>query len=504
MDTWFYLSQGFEVALTPQNLMIALIGCFVGTIIGLLPGLGPINGVAILLPLAFALKLPAESALILLATVYIGCEYGGRISSILLNVPGDAAAIMTALDGYPMAQQGRGGVALSISAVSSFTGSIIAIGGIILFAPTLAQWSLAFGPAEYFALMVFAIACLGSMMAQNPLKSFLSALIGLGLATVGVDANTGVYRFTFDSVHLSDGIQFIVVVIGLFSVSEILLMLESTTSGQALVRKTGRMLFNAKEATQCVGATLRSSVIGFFVGILPGAGATIASAITYMTEKKISGNTGNFGNGDIRGVAAPEAANNASACGSFIPMLTLGVPGSGTTAVMLGALTLYNITPGPTMFSQQPEIVWGLIAALLIANVILLIVNIPLIGLFTRMLTIPLWFLVPAIAAVSAVGVYAVHSTTFDLVLMVLLGIMGYGLRKMHFPMSPLILGFVLGEMLEQNLRRALSISNGNMEILWHSNVSLSLLILAVLVILVPPLLRWLRYRWRMTRVNKV
>lgn len=264
MDTWIYLSQGFAVAMTPENLVIALIGCFVGTIVGLLPGLGPINGVAILLPLAFALHLPAESALILLATVYIGCEYGGRISSILLNVPGDAAAIMTALDGYPMAQQGKGGVALSISAVSSFFGSLIAIGGIILFAPLLAQWSLAFGPAEYFALMVFAIACLGSMMAQNPLKSFLAALIGLGLATVGVDANTGVYRFTFDSVHLSDGVQFIVVVIGLFSVSEILLMLEHTSSGQTMVRKTGRMLFNLKEGAQCIGTTLRSSVIGFF------------------------------------------------------------------------------------------------------------------------------------------------------------------------------------------------------------------------------------------------
>ena len=499
MDTWLYLSQGFAVALTPENLMIALIGCFAGTIVGLLPGLGPINGVAILLPLAFAMHLPAASALILLATVYIGCEYGGRISSILLNVPGDAAAIMTAIDGYPMAKQGRGGVALSISAVSSFVGSMIAIGGIILFAPTLAQWSLAFGPAEYFALMVFAIACLGSMMAQNPLKSFLSALLGLGLATVGVDANTGVYRFTFDSVHLSDGIQFIVVVIGLFSVSEILLMLESTSSGQTLVRKTGRMMFTMKEAASCTAATLRSSVIGFFVGILPGAGATIASAITYMTEKKLSGDKGTFGDGDIRGVAAPEAANNASACGSFIPMLTLGVPGSGTTAVMMGALTLYNITPGPAMFTEQPDIVWGLIAALLIANVMLLIMNIPLIGLFTRMLTIPMWFLAPAIAAVSAVGVYAVHSTTFDLVLMVALGVLGYLLRKMHFPMSPLILGFVLGEMLEQNLRRALSISNGNLGILWESGVTKSLLLLAVLVVTLPPLIKLLRKRRKET-----
>ncbi len=500
MDTWIYLSQGFAVAMTPENLLIALIGCFVGTIVGLLPGLGPINGVAILLPLAFALHLPAESALILLATVYIGCEYGGRISSILLNVPGDAAAIMTALDGYPMAQQGRGGVALSISAVSSFFGSMIAIGGIILFAPLLAQWSLAFGPAEYFALMVFAIACLGSMMAQNPLKSFLAALIGLGLATVGVDANTGVYRFTFDSVHLSDGVQFIVVVIGLFSVSEILLMLESTSGGQTLVRKTGRMLFNTKEAAQCVGATLRSSVVGFFVGILPGAGATIASAITYMTEKN-SAVTAITSARAIFAAWRPEAANNASACGSFIPMLTLGVPGSGTTAVMMGALTLYNITPGPAMFTEQPDIVWGLIAALLIANVMLLIMNIPLIGLFTRMLTIPLWFLVPAIAAVSAVGVYAVHSTTFDLLLMVGLGVLGYIMRKMHFPMSPLILGFVLGEMLEQNLRRALSISNGNLAILWQSGVTKTLLVLAIAVLVVPPLLR-LRRKQRQRRAE--
>ena len=278
-------------------------------------------------------------------------------------------------------------------------------------------------------------------------------------------------------------------------------MLESTSGGQTLVRKTGRMLFNTKEAAQCVGATLRSSVVGFFVGILPGAGATIASAITYMTEKKLSGNSDNFGKGDIRGVAAPEAANNASACGSFIPMLTLGVPGSGTTAVMMGALTLYNITPGPAMFTEQPDIVWGLIAALLIANVMLLIMNIPLIGLFTRMLTIPLWFLVPAIAAVSAVGVYAVHSTTFDLLLMVGLGVLGYIMRKMHFPMSPLILGFVLGEMLEQNLRRALSISNGNLAILWQSGVTKTLLVLAIAVLVVPPLLR-LRRKQRQRRAE--
>ncbi|SUC47738.1 Tripartite tricarboxylate transporter TctA family [Providencia stuartii] len=331
------------------------------------------------------------------------------------------------------------------------------------------------------------------MMSQNPVKSLLAALIGLAFATVGVDANSGEYRFTFNSVNLSDGIQFIVLVIGLFSVSEILLMLEGTATGQGLIRKTGRMLFNRKEAKACAGPTLRSSFIGFFVGVLPGAGATIASAITYMTEKKISGANNQFGNGDVRGVAAPEAANNASACGSFIPMLTLGVPGSGTTAVMMGALTLYNITPGPGMFTEQPDIVWGLVAALLIANIVLLIMNIPLIGLFTRMLSVPLWFLVPTIATISAVGVYAVHSTTFDLLLMMGLGIFGYILRKMNFPLSPLILGFVLGEMLEQNLRRSLSISNGDFDILWSSSISQCLLVMAVLVLALPPIIKLIR-----------
>jgi putative tricarboxylic transport membrane protein len=495
METLQLLAQGFGVALQPNNLLMAFGGAFIGTIVGMLPGLGPINGVAILLPLAFALKLPPETALILLAAVYMGCEFGGRISSILLNVPGDAGAIMTAVDGYPMARNGEPGVALSISAWSSFVGSTIATIGIVLFAPLLASWALAFGPAEYFALMIFAIACLGGMVGDRPMKTILAALMGLSLATVGVDANSGVYRFTFDDVHLADGIQFIVVVIGFFSVSEILLMLEQSHGGEQLIKASGRMMFNVKELFATLGTTLRSSVMGFVIGVLPGAGATIASAIAYMTAKRIHGSEpgAKFGEGDIRGVAAPEAANNASACGSFVPMLTLGVPGSGTTAVMVGALTLYNITPGPLLFENQPDVVWGLIASLFVANVILLVLNIPLVRVFARMLSVPLWGLVPAIAAISAVGVYAVHATTFDLMLTMALGVVGYVLRKLEFPMSALILGFVLGEMLEQNLRRALSISNGEVSILWSSPISLVLLILAIGMLVVPPLMRRLR-----------
>lgn len=409
METLNFLMQGFAVALTPTNLMLALVGAFLGTIVGMLPGLGPINGVAILLPFAYALGLPAESALILLAAVYLGCEYGGRISAILINVPGDAAAIMSTLDGYPLAKQGKAGVALSLSAVSSFTGSTIATIGVVLFAPLLAKWAIAFGPAEYFVLMVFAITCLSGLVGDQPIKTAVAALIGLGLATVGVDAVTGIYRFTFDSVNLSDGIQFTTIVIGFFSISEILIMLEQTATGQKALEQGKRALFNAKEFMFAFGTMIRSGIVGFVVGVLPGAGATIASAMTYTNEKKLAGESGTFGDGDLRGIAAPEAANNASACGSFIPMLTLGVPGSGTTAVMMGALTLYNITPGPQLFSEQPNIVWGLIASLFVGNVILLILNLPLVGLFAKMLNTPNYILIPAIAAVSFVGVYAIH-----------------------------------------------------------------------------------------------
>jgi len=331
------------------------------------------------------------------------------------------------------------------------------------------------------------------MVGDKPVKTVIATLIGLALATVGIDANSGVYRYTFDSVHLADGMQFIVVVIGLFSVSEILLMLEQTHAGEVAVKATGRMLFNFKEMADTWWGTLRSSVIGFFIGVLPGAGATIASAVTYMTEKKLCDKEGTFGKGAIRGVAAPEAANNSAANGSFVPMLTLGVPGSGTTAVMMGALTLYNINPGPLLFENQPNLVWGLIASMFIANVLLLIMNIPMIGVFTRMLAVPNWLLVPAIAAISVVGVYAVHSTTFDLVLMIGIGIAGYLLRKMDFPMSPLILGFVLGDMMEQNLRRALSISNGEVGVLFESGISIALWALAILMIVGPRLYRRIR-----------
>ena len=402
---------------------------------------------------------------------------------------------MTALDGYPMARQGLGGVALSISAWSSFVGSLIATIGIVLFAPLLASWALSFGPAEYFALMCFAFACIAGLMGDAPVKAGLAAIIGLSMSCVGLDSNSGVYRFTGGDIHLSDGIQFVVVVIGVFSISELLLMLQEHHSSTGLVTQTGRMLFNLKELAHTWWGTVRSSVVGFVVGVLPGAGATIASAMTYSMEKRLTDTEGTFGKGDIRGVAAPEAANNSAATGSFVPMLTLGVPGSGTTAVMVGALSLYNITPGPALFTQQPDLVWGLIASLFLANVILLVLNIPLVGVFTKVLSVPNWLLVPGIVAVSSVGVYAVHATTFDLVLMTGLGFAAYLLRKQGVPMAPLILGFVLGDLMEQNLRRALSISNGDAGILVGSPITIGLWTAAVLMLVVPVGLRWLAGR---------
>jgi len=486
METFAYLGQGFGVALSPYNLFTALCGTLIGTVVGLLPGLGPINGVALLIPIAFALGLPPETALILLAAVYLGCEYGGRISSILLNIPGEASAVMTTLDGYPLARQGKAGVALSISAWSSFVGGLMATCGVVIFAPLLAKWAVAFGPAEYFVLMVFAVVCLAGMAGDKPVKTAVAACIGLLLSCVGVDSNSGVYRFTFGSLGLADGIQFVVLVLGLFSVSEILVLLERTHHGQKALDTSGRMLFNVKEGLSVLATNLRSGATGFVMGVLPGAGATLASAVSYMAEKRLAVKDNKFGNGDLRGLAAPETANSAAACGSMVPMLTLGVPGSGTTAVMLGALTLYNITPGPLLFRDQPDIVWGLIASLFVANVMLIIINVPMIKVFTKILAVPYWALVPAIAIITSIGVYAVHATTFDLFLMIGIGVFGYILRKMDFPLSAILLGFILGGLMEQNLRRALSISNGDLSILWGSSITLAVWALVALMIALP------------------
>ncbi|WP_020180200.1 tripartite tricarboxylate transporter permease [Methylopila sp. M107] len=483
-----YLWQGFAIALTWQNLLIGLIGCFLGTIIGALPAIGPINGIALLMPIAYTMGLPAESTMILLAAVYSGCEYGGRISSILLNVPGDAGAVFTAMDGNPLARQGRAGEALMISGLSSFVGGMIGVVGLTLFAPLLAGIAIGFGPAEYFVLMVFAFATLGSMVGDQPVKTLIGCVLGLMLATVGLDPTSGSYRFTFGSDEIGDGIDFVVLVIGLFSISEALIMLEQQHAGE-VIAKVGRSFVRWKDIVFTTGATIRGSLIGFLVGVLPGTGASVASAVSYTLEKRVSDTEKTFGKGDMRGLASPEAANNSCAMGCFAPMLTLGIPGSGTTAVMLGALMLYNIQPGPTMFKDNPTIVGGLIASLYIGNILLLILNIPLVGIFSRMLTLPNWILLPAIMVLSVVGVYSTHASVASILLMLAVGVFGYLLRKLSFDLAPVILGFVLGQVMEVNLRNALAISGGDLAILYQSGIAKTLWVLAFAVAVGPFLL---------------
>jgi putative tricarboxylic transport membrane protein len=471
-----FLADGFAVALTPTNIGLALFGCFIGTIVGALPGLGPVNGVAILIPLAFSLQLPPESALIMLSCVYYGCMYGGRISSIMLNIPGDEPAMMTCLDGYPMAQKGRAPEALAISAIASFVGAILATIGLMLFAPLLVRLAIHFGPAEYFALFILAFATIGGITGSNPAKALLAAALGLALGTVGIDPQSGIPRYTFGVFELFDGFDAIVAIVGLFAISEVLVLLEEShatisTRMVAVNRAFARM----SDIKASFGAMMRGSLVGFVAGVLPGAGASLGSFLAYTVEKRFSDREGTFGTGDPRGLAAPEAGNNAAAGGALVPMLSLGVPGSGTTAVLLALLISLNITPGPLLFQKEPDVVWGLIAALFFANIVLLVLNLPLVGLFTRMLSIPLWGLMPFVVMVSFVGVYSIHHSAFDLIVMVAFGVLGYLLRKLAIPVVPVVLGLLLGADMESNLRRALSISGGDYAIFFQSGIALTL-----------------------------
>ena len=480
------LAQGFAVALSPFNLFLVLAGCFAGTLIGALPGIGPINGVAILLPIAYGLGFPPESALILLAGIYYGAEYGGRISSILLNVPGDASAVITTLDGYPLARSGNAGRALSVSAVASFLGGTFSVILLTLFGPFMASYAITFSPSDYVALMVFAFASLASLVGSNPVKTLLAALIGIMISSIGIDANTGVMRYTFGVPDLLAGIDFLVVVIGLFGMAELIFLVEQQVSGKLKPLAIDKSFVKARDLVVTRFTILRSAIIGFFIGILPGTGASVASAVAYGTEKRIANEGANFGNGEIKGLVAPETANNAAAGGAMVPMLTLGIPGSGTTAILLGALLLFNVTPGPLLFEQRPEIAWGLIASMYIGNVALLIINLPLVGLFARMLTVPQQYLTPMIAVLAFVGVYSVVSNPHDLYMIIALGVLGWLLRKLDFSLAPVILGFVLGRLFEDNLRRALSISGGDWGILVESGNSVVLYVLAAVVVIAP------------------
>lgn len=490
METLSLLAGGFAVALTPTTLMLAVAGCIIGTMVGALPGLGPSNGVAILIPLAFSFGLDATEALILMTSVYYGAMYGGRISSILLNIPGDEPALMTTLDGYPMAKQGRASDALVLSGVASFVGAMFATIGLMLLAPLLAKVAYLFGPAEYFALYLLAFSTLGGIASNNQRKAALASCIGLAIAMIGLDNSTGMGRFTGGNLHLLDGVDFLVAIVGLFAVSEVFVFIESHGKQSAIGVKIDRITVPVRDIVRTAGTMLRSSVIGFVAGILPGAGASLGSFLAYMAEKAVVRDKSKFGKGDPRGIAAPEAGNNAAAGGALVPMLTLGVPGSGTTAVLLALLMTLNITPGPLLFTERPDVVWGLIAALLIANVVLLILNVPMVKVFVKVLSVPPWVLLPGVTMVSFVGIYSLSGSYFDLVLMIMFGLLGWFLRKLDVPTVPIILGILLGNAMEDSLRRAMTLSDGEWTYLFSSGISITFWIAAVAGFVAPVFLR--------------
>lgn len=489
MDILGNLLYGFSVALTPENVFYAFLGSFAGTLVGAMPGIGSVAGVAIVLPLTFGMN--PVSAMIMLAAIYYGCQYGGSISSIVINTPGDSPAIMTCMDGYPMARQGRAGPALGMAAFGSFIGGTFAIIGLMALAVPLVQVALRFGPAEYAMLIVLALTTLGGLAGESVSKALLMAVLGLLIGTVGTDVISAVPRYTYGRDFLLDGINFVPLAMGLFAMSEVMLSAERQLSVSIYNARVGSLLPNLQDWIACKWSIVRGTVLGFVIGALPGAGATLATFLAYSLEKSSSKHPEEFGKGAIEGVAAPETANNAASIGAMVPLLTLGIPGSGTTAIMLGALMMYGLRPGPLLFEKNPELVWGLIASMYIGNVILLILNVPLIRLWITMLRVPFPILLPLIVVVCATGTYALHGVITDLWIMLIAGMAGYALRKLDYPMAPIILGLVLGPMLETHVRRALLLSQGDWSIFVSRPLAAAFLVLAVLSMFTPVIRAW-------------
>ncbi len=482
---------GLTTALTPVNLMMVFIGCFAGTFIGMLPGLGPISAIALMIPITYGFD-PA-AGLILMAGVYFGAIFGGSTSSILINAPGVAGTVATSFDGYPLAKAGHAGKALAIAAYASFSGGTLAAIFLLIAAPALATVALSFQSADYFALMVLGLTAVSAFAGRGQfLKAIMMTLLGLMLATVGTDAAEGIQHFTFGRLDLLDGISFLLLAMATFALSEALMTIlkgeqVSEAAAAATRGKVGSLKLNKEEVRTIAPAIGRASVLGFLIGVLPGAGATIASFLAYGMERNFASSTekDKFGKGSLRGLAAPEAANNAACSGSFVPLLTLGIPGSGTTAVMLGALLSYNVQPGPQLFVERPEVFWSVIISMYIGNVVLLILNLPLIPYIARLLMLPANLLVPLILFFSLIGVYLVSFNTFDIFMMVGFAVFAVALRLFGYPLAPLILGFILGGMMEENLRRALDIYDGY-AFLWERPLTLAIMLVTLLVLVAP------------------
>ncbi|MGK6316590.1 tripartite tricarboxylate transporter permease [Neorhizobium sp. DT-125] len=490
MDLFNNLALGFGVAFTFDNIIYCLVGAIVGTLIGILPGLGPVATVAMLLPITYALE--PTSALIMLAGIYYGAQYGGSTTAILVNLPGEASSVVTCLDGYQMARNGRAGQALTVAALGSLFAGCVGTLLLAAVAPSLASVAVGFGAAEYFSLMVLGLIAAVVLASGSAVKAIAMVVFGLLLGTIGTDINSGAERYTFGIFELSEGIDFVVVAMGVFGITEILRNLEKAANRELVTSRIDSLMLTRDDVRRSAPAVLRGTALGSILGILPGGGALLSSFAAYTIEKRLSKHPQEFGKGAIEGVAAPESANNAAAQSSFVPMLTLGIPANATTALLMGAMMIHNIQPGPQVMSSNPELFWGLIASMWVGNVMLVILNLPMIGIWVKMLKIPYRLLYPAILVFVTVGVFSIQNSTFAIYMMIGFGLLGYILSKLEFEAAPLLLGFILGPILEDNFRRALLISAGDFAAFLTRPVSGGLLALAaiLLILLLSPRFR--------------
>lgn len=485
--------DGFGVVMQPTNLLYCLIGVVVGMLIGVLPGLGPAATIAILLPVTFGIE--PVTAIIMLAGIFYGAQYGGTITSVLLRLPGEASSVVTVFDGHALARQGKAGTALGIAAIGSFIGGTVSIIALSVVAPLVASFALDFGPPEYTALALLGILLVATVSSGHRLKAIIAACVGLLLATVGRDGFTSAERFTFDNLSLADGIDFVPIAMGLFGLGEILYNLEERHRAVQAPATIANVWPSRKDLRQSSGAIGRGSVLGFFLGILPGGGATMSSLVAYAVEKRRAKDPSRFGKGAIEGVAAPETANNAAATSSFIPLLTLGIPANATMAVIFGALLIQGVSPGPQLVSEEPELFWGVVNSMYLGNILLLIMSIPLVGLFVRILRVRATVLAPITVLITLVGVYTVNNDVFDIVLVIVFGALGYLMKKLGFDPGPLVLAFVLGALLEESLRRSLLIFDGDATGFFTRPISGTLLFAFVLVAALPGIRALLRRR---------
>ncbi|MBI4082260.1 MAG: tripartite tricarboxylate transporter permease [Candidatus Lambdaproteobacteria bacterium] len=481
MDILSGLIGGFGVILTPANLYYCFLGSLVGTLIGVLPGIGPLATLSLLLPFTF--NLPAVSAIVMLAAIFYGAMYGGSTTSILVNIPGEAASVITCLDGYQMARQGKAGRALGIAALGSFFAGTLSTAALTLFSPVLVAFALRFGPPEYFALMALGFVITLFMVAGSTLKAVVVLALGVFFSTIGLDIVTGKERFTFGLIEISGGFELVAVIMGLFGVSEILLNMEKMAKGEFFKKRLGSLLPTRADWRASGGPILRGSLLGFGLGVLPGGGPTTASFFSYAVERRVSKEPQRFGAGAIEGVAGPEAANNAAVGGSLIPLLSLGLPSNAVTALLLGALIIQGVQPGPMLMTQRPDIYWGVIASLYVGNVMLLVLNLPLVGLWVQLLKLPYWILFPNILLLAVVGTYSAGHSFFDVWVMIAFGMVGYALRKLDYEPAPFVLALVLGPQLEQALRQSLIMSEGSVSIFFTRPLTAVLLVLAAALV---------------------